>query len=646
MGPFVTTLVERLSEIGRDTLVERFGQGARDRLVQLHDLARLDIDDQQVRPDTRRAFAANRLVAAWLSLETEAARKEIDDIRDSVAYVLQETPWKFALWRAVVRAAGQRPADGEGKDDTTARKWLSRVLGRIACHDPERSGELQYQPDVWARTWPNADFTQHHKDRAPKWQSLYLSFHRAIFWQALAAEISNLRRHHDRVANPPAGHSGPPPHLWAVRAIPEGTHGQVAEFLASLDTWVEVLYGKEDPGPDLSRWPWELDQFVLAVLATVSRTTLAEAWLHCKKPKHVLMVPEDAIPAGMPRTTSLLRSSKRVQRSEKNARKLSAGALAHVYLGTPDSRLGSVLFPEDAPPQTDSSLDETGLVMMGIALACSESIPTPLLSRIVTEPADVAKQVRGDSLKLKEYSRARSILMSREDGLASWNSQHPTLHRLLWGPESHPVPLSRWKPRPWEIPAVGLTVSLAVQLFTAAREEHTVRGCDPRDGPITWILRNGFPSLATGRRLQLGEECPNIEAKASKPKAIGSTAWEVPPHAAYFLPFVAGVEVSKVDSHGFAMYCDVLLLVTALDGGEAILHGLARGGAGSVPFKDRWDWRSRIHLPSEAWSCIEQVIRWPEAPTFPPSDAPKKTQEALLQLVRERLSIEDHYLVS
>ena len=66
MGPFVTTLVERLSEIGRDTLVERFGQGARNRLVQLHDLARLDIDDQQVRQDMRRAFAANRLVAAWL----------------------------------------------------------------------------------------------------------------------------------------------------------------------------------------------------------------------------------------------------------------------------------------------------------------------------------------------------------------------------------------------------------------------------------------------------------------------------------------------------------------------------------------------------------------------------------------------------
>ncbi len=158
MGPFVTTLVERLSEIGRDTLVERFGQGARNRLVQLHDLARLDIDDQQVRQDTRRAFAANRLVAAWLPAEADKARQAITDIRDSVAFVLQETPWKFALWRAVVRAAALRPTGSDGTDEETkeARNWLSRVLGRIAFRGPEAKGELQYLPDVWALTWPQA----------------------------------------------------------------------------------------------------------------------------------------------------------------------------------------------------------------------------------------------------------------------------------------------------------------------------------------------------------------------------------------------------------------------------------------------------------------------------------------------------------
>ena len=53
VGPFVTTLVARMSEIGRDTLAERFGEGARDRLIRLHELARFDIDDLQVRSDTR-----------------------------------------------------------------------------------------------------------------------------------------------------------------------------------------------------------------------------------------------------------------------------------------------------------------------------------------------------------------------------------------------------------------------------------------------------------------------------------------------------------------------------------------------------------------------------------------------------------------
>ena len=97
VGPFVTTLVERLSEIGTDTLTERFGEGARDRLVRLHELARFDIDDEQVRSDTRRVFAVNRLVRAWLPQDDGS--KALADIRSSVAQVLQATPWKFSLWR-------------------------------------------------------------------------------------------------------------------------------------------------------------------------------------------------------------------------------------------------------------------------------------------------------------------------------------------------------------------------------------------------------------------------------------------------------------------------------------------------------------------------------------------------------------------
>ena len=68
-GPFVTALVERLSELSTDTLDDRFGDGARRHIARLHELARFEIDDEQVRPETRRTFAANRLVRAWAPAE-------------------------------------------------------------------------------------------------------------------------------------------------------------------------------------------------------------------------------------------------------------------------------------------------------------------------------------------------------------------------------------------------------------------------------------------------------------------------------------------------------------------------------------------------------------------------------------------------
>lgn len=651
-GPFVTTLVERLSEIGRDTLVERFGRGAHNRLVQLHELARFDIDDEQVRADTRRAFAANRLVAAWLPVDAPAARKEIGEIRDSIEFVLQKTPWKFALWRAIVRTAGQRPvvADNEKDekrahrtDERQARKWLSRLLGRIACHHLRTVGEGHYQPDVWAKTWPEVDITKHH-DRNPSWRCLYLSYHRAAFWRALANEILNLRRHDDQLSNAGVGRAGPSPHSWAVRAIPEGSHGKVADFLAGLDRWVKVLYPSERASLNLSSWPWELDQLVVAVLAATSRATLAEAWRRCKAPGDLLMVPESAIRLALPKTADLLRRCNRVQATDRKTRTLSTPALAHVYLGSPDSGTSGVLFPDDGRSRIDARLKNTRVVMMGIALGCSDSIPTTRLSKIVAKPATVVKQVLDDPLKLKEYGRARTVLMAREDGLRSWNSDDPTLHRLLWGPEPGPAPLGRWRPRPWEIPAVGLTVALAARLYASARHGNSIQGWGPKQGPLTWALHDGYGLLAAGRRLQFGEEDARPNAKPSKPKASGSESWETPPHPAYFLPFVAGVKASRVSSKGFTMYCDVLLLLTAVDGGEAILHQLARDGAGNVPFEDRWAWRSRIHLPREAWQCVEKVIRWPESPTESLSDSARELEAALSPLVRRSLTLEHHYL--
>ena len=94
-------------------------------------------------------------------------------------------------------------------------------------------------------------------------------------------------------------------------------------------------------------------------------------------------------------------------------------------------------------------------------------------------------------------------------------------------------------------------------------------------------------------------------------------AWEMPPHEAFFLPFAAlcgerGTE--DVHDASYLLYCDVLLLLTALDGRESILDELADWGVGSRSFEDRWSWRSRIHLPASAWQNVERILRWSERP--------------------------------
>ena len=648
VGPFVTTLVDRLSEIGRDTLAERFGERAHDHAVRLHDLARLDIDDEQVRPDTRRAFAVNRLVRSWISDKQEDARKDIEEIRSSVECVLKETPWKFALWRAVIRAAARRPSAREMQDDDNmARTWLTRQLGRIAHHDVDISRPEGFNPDVWALTWPEPSARETH-DRNPAWRSLYLSYHRAAFWCALAGEITTLWRHHDQLASPPIGSAGPSPGKWATRAIPEDRLSGVLDFLGDLDRWVAALYPQPVEELDLPSRPWECDQFVVAVLATLSRSTLAQESFQCEQPKDLLSVPEHALSSSLTKTAALLRGCGRLLPSAQATRLLTTQALAGVYLGHWDRRLGDVLLPSDGQQmRIDDSDGSAHLIAMAMSLGCSASVPTRLASKLVPRPEKVVQAVQEDALKLREYGRLRRVLLSREDGLGSWRSNQATLHRLLWGPRFDGSSLAQWRPRPWETPEIGLTTLLAVRLFDSVQQQPLPRDFDPAKGPCTWRLWRGHRLLSDGRRAQLGANRVDSVTKRFKLEARRSRAWEVPPHPAYFLPFIhtgkTGI-ASVMDSSHYALYCDVLLFLTALDGGEAILDTLLERGAGSVPFEDRWGWRSRIHLPKATWELVERVIRWSGSLSPFESSISEKLRHSLGELLRESLGIEHCYL--
>ena len=390
VGPFVTTLVARMSEIGRDTLADRFGEGARERLIRLHDLARFDIEDAQVRSDTRRAFAANRLVRAWLP--AESSHRDLGDIRDSIADVLRKTPWKFSLWHAVVRAAARRPAQSSSENDRDAANWLSRQL-RLVAHVPDAR-----HFEAWMKTWPEDGVTDEH-DRDPAWRSLYLSLHRTAFWHALAAGLRSLWWHDEEAMNPIAGYAGPAPGRWTVRAIPHGMHARVRRTLGALDRWVAVLYPPEHT-PNLTKWLWELDHLAAAALAAASRYDVATAWRHAEAPDDVLMVPAGPLWDGMPRTICLLERFGRVSRHSEE-RDLTLSTLPHVWLGGQDLRLGDFLFPRHRQPRVAEATDDrVGTVAAGISLGCSESISAELAATLVPQPKGAATTLRVDGLAL------------------------------------------------------------------------------------------------------------------------------------------------------------------------------------------------------------------------------------------------------
>ena len=406
VGPFVTTLVERLSAIGNDTLGDRFGQGARDRQILLHDLARFDIADEQVRADTRRAFAANRLAGAWLSRDPAQAHHELVEIRRSVAKVVKETPWKFSLWGAVVRTAARRAPkleDHYDKDDNDARQWL---LGLLTCVS-------KVENYSWLEDWPEENVESPHQISS-NWRHRYISFHRAAFWQALADVIGRLYAHDERQQEHRRG-SGPLPRSWATRAVPEGLHGHVAGALAEIDTWMKHLYGE---APDVEDIPhWELDRLVVACLAALPRSAVAEAWRRCGLPAQDTT--QVALPDGLltsaPATSALLVAGGRIVAATRKRRgALDRSAIAQLLLSSRNDGLDDVLFPKAQRPRL-RTIDPTYNLAVARQFNCKGRTSDKVVRKALRQ---AESRLRYDSLALQEYDHARSVLLGRR-GL-SW----------------------------------------------------------------------------------------------------------------------------------------------------------------------------------------------------------------------------------
>ena len=403
VGPFVTTLVERLSAIGKDTLGDRFGQGARDRQVQLHDLARFDIADEQVRADTRRTFAANRLASAWLSRDRGQAHHELVEIRRSVAKVVKETPWKFSLWGAVVRTAARRVTDSEDhrdEDDQEAKQWLLSLLTCVS----------EVEDDSWLKDWPEESAESPHQSSID-WRRHYLSFHRAAFWRALAEVVGRLYAHEEMQQDQQRAIS-PSPRNWATRAVPEGLHGHVAGILAGVDTWTKRLYGE---APDAENVPrWEMDQLVTACLAGVARSAVANAWRGCSlsvQCTNQVAVP-DGVLANAPATSALLKANGRIAEATRRRRgALQHSAVAQLLLSNRNNRLDDILFPKAQRPRLRRTADPAYSLAVARQFNCTDRTTKEV---VLAAFRQAKSQLYGDPLALQEYGRARSILLGRE----------------------------------------------------------------------------------------------------------------------------------------------------------------------------------------------------------------------------------------
>lgn len=285
LGPFVTTMVEAFSEIGRPTLHELFGSEAGRRLVDLHRFVRMQINDDEVRLDTRMAFAGRRIATAPLPFPEETRGDEgpdhrieaaVEEISRSVRLAIMKAPWKFQLWEAVNRLGIRQLASNVSK----GIEWLLSMYSLLSD-----KGLLSTEP------WDHCD-----KSRIDPRQRLFLSFLRAaalIGAMTVHRDLARATRNHHR-----DGHSGWVPTHWAFPLMTmDQAVAALSQFERHVDRLVNEIYGTSEPS-GLSWWEFEALKelkFSLRGPASVSRgistdeaDRLAARWIRCQQTPEVV----------------------------------------------------------------------------------------------------------------------------------------------------------------------------------------------------------------------------------------------------------------------------------------------------------------------------------------------------------------------
>jgi hypothetical protein len=299
------------------------------------------------------------------------------------------------------------------------------------------------------------------------------------------------------------------------------------------------------------------------------------------------------------------------------------------------------LVPETRPPgrrfcpQTDPQLGEDAPTLrianrLGLMQDLEPGVADALTEKVSASPEVVRssewEDIEGDSentayLSLQMYALARRFLRSLGRSTEAVGTpdgdREPTIHRVLWGKSASNEDITGWDINPAESPSLELPLRVSLRCLRDALDYDPG---DPENEETefpTWEIKRGAtPSedpraaFAQGRLHQKGQ--------VSQPQPIAPNSnwidptdtWETLPHPLFYLPFVFDDPLKEGARAEYQDWCHLLHFLTCVDGSERILDRLFSDGFGTVPFRDRWWVRGRVHLDGETWKNFGRALRW------------------------------------
>lgn len=541
-GEFVTDMVERLSELQEETLLYQRTQRGFERLSRLLELSRWNIQDAEVRADTRYSFALNALTRAWFPEEADLDGKRtkafVKEIRGAAKLALEEAPWKPGLWRAVIRA-GLRPMPGMDPH-TEGKAWLQSILSMVA---------------KWENEWPLHD--QGPEVESPEfaeWTSLEdtgfrkarVSFLRSTFWREIAKAISDLvsaRRQLElgRIH----------PEAWYVRVLGADVNEVTAglELVAKVDDWAAAMYPNETELP----W-WEIDALAI-VKSTLEKHGFTEPTNKVFKSLTPIQPEIDEWTSIELRLEDLLECKTRWQASHYE------------------------------------SLDICLKFLNDLAISNRE-VPHRYFSALV-----LYRRIR--HLILSEgCAKEWQIALMRAVGVEPRSSDsRVSLYQLLWGVPSD-NPLESWGVDPTRIAALGLPREWALKIFG------DLLTSEPSGAlPEPYVSEQVLTLFSKVRRDYLsGERAQSIRltTDVNSVAADWSATWSIPPHPIHLVAGWRGWN-SQISSSWHSIFA----LFLALDGSEEFHDSVFYRLPAHAPWSEVMWLRSKQLLPKDVWREID-----------------------------------------